>query len=372
MIKRYRIAGICMFLMILLSAYSAGAQGVGKLKCVCIDPGHGGKDPGAVGVKTYEKHIVLGIALKLGKMLKSAYPDLKVVYTRDKDVFIDLDKRGKIANDHKADLFISIHINSNDSKAARGLETYVLGLHRSKENLQVAMKENSVIKYEEDYSVKYSGFEPNRAESYIIFSLLQNLYLEKSLLLARFVQEQMVAQTKRVDRGVRQAGYLVLKDAAMPAILVEAGFISNPEEERFLMTSSAQEKIAGAILKAVGAYKARIEGNEVNLASQEERVAPTVSTEMRHPQDDRLVYAIQVLSASGQVKNVAGLCAGEKVYELHDGERYRYYVKPSSNLEEVKENLQKIKNKVNGCFIIAVYKGKVLSTAEAQKIKQGN
>lgn len=368
MIKRYRITGIYLFLMILLSAYNAGAQGVGKLECVCIDPGHGGKDPGAVGLKTYEKHIVLGIALKLGKMLKATYPDLKVVYTRDKDVFIDLDKRGKIANDHKADLFISIHINSNDSKAARGLETYVLGLHRSKENLQVAMKENAVIKYEEDYSVKYAGFEPNRAESYIIFSLLQNLYLEKSLLLARFVQEQMVAQTKRLDRGVRQAGYLVLKDAAMPAILVEAGFISNPEEERFLMTAAGQEKIANSILKAVGAYKRRLESNGTNLASHE----GTTRSENAERQDDTIMYAIQVASTSVKAQRVSDLCEGENVCELNVGGHFRYYVRPSSSLEEVQEYLKKIKNKVKDCFIIAVYKGKTLSIAEAQKIKQGN
>lgn len=368
MIIRYRIAGILFFLIILLSACNAVSQGVGKLKCICIDAGHGGKDPGAIGLKTYEKHIVLGIALKLGKMIKAAYPEVQVVYTRDKDVFIDLDKRGKIANDHKADLFISIHINSNDIKSARGLETYVLGLHRSKENLQVAMKENSVIKYEEDYSVKYAGFEPNRVESYIIFSLLQNLYLEKSLRLARFVQEEMVQRTKRVDRGVRQAGYLVLKDAAMPAILVEAGFISNPDEERFLMTAAGQEKIALSILKAIGSYKAGLELSDTNLAHQEDEKNAAVAAGSF---GENLFYAVQVASATSKVGNVGGLCRGEKVCELQSDGRYRYYVTPSADLEEVKQNLQKIKNKVQDCFIIAVYKGKMISVAEAKKLEQG-
>lgn len=377
MIIRYGVAGILLFILTLLSVnISLGQTDVGKLKCICIDAGHGGKDPGAIGVKTYEKHIVLEIALKLGELIKKEYPDIKVVFTRDKDVFIDLDKRGRIANENKADLFVSVHINSNVATSARGLETYVLGLHRSRENMQVAMKENSVIKYEKDYTVKYAGFDPNRAESYIIFSLMQNLYLEKSLRLAGFVQEEMVEQTRRIDRGVRQAGYLVLKDAAMPAILVEAGFISNPEEERYLSTQTGQNKIAASIFNAIGKYKINVEKNNNLLHKSAEEIVEKEPEEARPMVaegeiEDGLFYAIQVASAGARVKDTSGLCKGEAVCELSSEGRYRYYVAQSEDWNEVRRNLQKIKDKVRDCFIIAVHKGKMISVAEARKLENG-
>lgn len=373
MIIRYRVAGILLFLLTILFADSVwGQSDLNKVKCVCIDAGHGGKDPGAVGLRSKEKDIVLSIALKVGRQLKEAFPDMKVVYTRDKDVFIDLDKRGRIANDNKADLFISIHTNSNDSKSPRGLETYVLGLHRSKENLAVAMKENSVIRYEKDYSVKYAGFDPTKPESYIIFSLLQNLHLEKSLQLASFVQDEMVQSTKRVDRGVRQAGYLVLKDAAMPAILVEAGFISNAEEERYLCTQAAQNKIAGSIFRAIRHYKTNLE-KKGYLLSQQKAVAEEESNGEVQPSvsdEGGVIYAIQIASALSREKNKSRLCSGEAVCELSCDGRYHYYVAPSDKLEAVKKSLPGIKQKVRDCFIIAIYKGKVIPVAEAQKLER--
>lgn len=373
MIIRCRVAGILLFLLTILYVDSVwGQSDLSKVKCVCIDAGHGGKDPGAVGLKSKEKDIVLSIALKVGRQLKETFPDMKVVYTRDKDVFIDLDKRGKIANDNKADLFVSIHINSNDSKNPKGLETYVLGLHRSKENLAVAMKENSVIRYEKDYSVKYAGFDPTKPESYIIFSLLQNLHLEKSLQLASFVQDEMVQATKRIDRGVRQAGYLVLKDAAMPAILVEAGFISNAEEERYLCTQAAQNKIAGSIFQAIKHYKTNLE-KKGHLLSQQKAAAEEEKEDKVQSAlvgDEGVIYAIQIASALSKEKNKSRLCSGETVCELACDGRYRYYVTPSNRLEAVKRNLPEIKQKVRDCFIIAIYQGKVISVAEAQKLER--
>lgn len=375
MIIRCRLTGIILFILCLFTLNKAiGQANLGKLKCICIDAGHGGKDPGAPGLKSYEKDIVLSIALKVGSMVKEKYPDVKVVYTRDKDVFIELDKRGKIANDNKAELFISIHINSNKSKIPQGLETYVLGLHRSKENLEVAMKENSVIEYEKDYSVKYAGFDPGRVESYIIFSVLQNLYLENSLQLAGLVQEEMVGNTRRQDRGVRQAGYLVLKDAAMPAILIEAGFISNAEEERYLNTAAGQRSVANSIFKAISRYKANVERNsrlltdesELNDVAEVENVKELpekTTTAGRKP-----FYAIQVASAAAKIKNSSGLCHGEEVCELKSGGRFRYYVAESESIEQVKKTLQKIKDKVRDCFIIAIHQGEVISLPEAKKI----
>lgn len=374
MIIRYGVTGILLFFITLFTlATATGQNNIGQIKCICIDAGHGGRDPGAVGLKSHEKDIVLSIALKLGKLVRENYPGIKVVYTRDKDVFIDLDKRGQIANAHKADMFISLHINSNTSKTPHGIETYVLGLHRSEENLRVAMKENSVIKYEDDYSVKYAGFDPARAESYIIFSLMQNLYLGKSLQLAALVQDELVGTTEKTDRGVRQAGYLVLKDAAMPAILVEACFISNAAEERYLNTTAAQNKIAGAICQAIGKYKNSVEKNCTLLTNKREKEPENRDIEEREPENEvaqELFYAIQVASAIDKIKNAGNIAGGETVKELLTGGRYRYYVAESFDYEEVRKSLNGIKSKVRDCFIIAVHKGELIPVAEARKLEQ--
>ena len=202
---------------------------------VVIDAGHGGHDPGALGKFSKEKTINLNVALKLGKQIKRNCPDVKVVYTRERDVFIPLGRRADIANNAKADLFISIHTNSvAGSKTAKGASTWTLGLAKSDANLEVAKRENSVILYESDYKTRYAGFNPNSAESYIIFEFMQDKYMSQSVHLASLVQKEFRHTCKRADRGVHQAGFLVLKASAMPSILVELGFISNPEEERYL------------------------------------------------------------------------------------------------------------------------------------------
>ena len=372
MIIRYGVTGTLLFLFMLFALDTAvGQNNIGQIKCICIDAGHGGKDPGAVGQKSYEKNIVLSIALKLGDLIKKNHPGIKVVYTREKDVFIDLDKRGRIANTNKADLFISIHTNSSTSRTPHGLETYVLGLGRSEENLRVAMKENSVIKYEDDYSVKYAGFDPGKPESYIIFRLMQNLYLENSLHLAALVQEEMVENTRKFDRGVQQAGYLVLKDAAMPAILVEAGFISNSVEEKFLMTDAGQNKIAESIYRAIGKYKSSVEKNCALLTNKKGK--DTQAAEEGRSEDaavPELFYAIQIASATDKIKDTRSLVKGESVKELQSGGRYRYYVAESVNYNDVKKNLDKIKTKVRDCFIIAVCNGELISVAEARKLER--
>ena len=201
---------------------------------VVIDAGHGGHDPGAIGKISKEKNINLKVALKLGNLIKQNCNDVKVVYTRSKDVFIPLDRRAEIANNAKADLFISIHTNAlANNRTAKGASTWTLGLAKSDANLEVAKRENSVILYEDDYKTRYAGFNPNSAESYIIFEFMQDKYMEQSVHLASLVQKQFRHHCKRVDRGVHQAGFLVLKASAMPSILVELGFISTPEEERY-------------------------------------------------------------------------------------------------------------------------------------------
>lgn len=382
MIIQYGVTGILLFLLTILSVnISVGQADLGKIKCICIDAGHGGKDPGALGTKAYEKNVVLSVALKLGKLIEDKYPDIKVVYIRKKDVFVELRERTRIANNHKADLFISVHANALDIKKypkykyIKGMETYVLGTNNSDHNLQVAMKENSVIHYEEDYSVKYEGFNPSRAESYIMFNMLRNMHLEKSLALASMIQTELVKKTQHVDREVRQAPLWVLKDVAMPAALVEIGYITNIEDERFMMSAIGQDKIAKAIFKGFEDYKTKIEKNiSVQTPEQENEslaVNPEEKKEVKEVIADKTpVYAIQVASATAKIKNHTTLCSGEKVCELNSEGRFRYYVAQSSDLEKVKGRLKSIKSKVRDCFIIAIYNGKVISIAEARQLEQ--
>ena len=220
----------------------------GKDFVVVIDAGHGGHDPGAIGKISKEKNINLNVALKLGNLIKKNCDDVKVIYTRSRDVFIPLDRRAEIANNAKADLFISVHTNAlAKNRTAKGASTWTLGLAKSDANLEVAKRENSVILYESDYQTRYAGFNPNSAESYIIFEFMQDKYMEQSVHLASLVQKQFRHTCKRVDRGVHQAGFLVLKASAMPSILVELGFISTPEEERYLNSEAGANTMAKGI-----------------------------------------------------------------------------------------------------------------------------
>lgn len=234
-----------------------------KIKCIVIDAGHGGNDPGAIGYfKTQEKDITLALALKLGALINEYFPDIKVVYTRKTDVFVKLFERADIANRNKADLFISIHCNAASRSTARGSETFVMGIHRSEANLAVAQKENASILLEDDYVERYDGFNPNSAEAYIVFSLFQNAYLNNSLGFASSIQQELTGRLKFTDRGVKQAGFLVLYRTAMPGVLVELGFISNPQDELFLRSKMGQESLAKGILNAFANYIHIIDGNK--------------------------------------------------------------------------------------------------------------
>ena len=231
------------------------SQAKEKTFTVVIDAGHGGKDPGARGSSINEKAINLAVALRLGSLISEKHDDVKVIYTRKTDVFIELDERANIANRNKADLFISIHTNAvKRGSSVSGTETYTLGLARTDENLEVAMRENSAILLEDNYLQKYEGFDPTSSESYIIFEFMQNKHMEQSISLASEVQK-CFASAKRNNRGVRQAGFLVLRKTSMPSILVELGYISNPAEERFMRTKEGQNKLATAIYNAFAKYK---------------------------------------------------------------------------------------------------------------------
>ncbi len=236
-----------------------GQTGNGKLRTVVIDPGHGGHDPGAVANGVREKDIVLQVALRLGNKIKSEFPDVKLIYTRSKDTFIPLYERAAIAIRNKADVFISLHANYVAETSVKGTETFTLGLHRSQENLEVAKKENSVILLEEDYSTNYQGFDPNETESYIMFESMQAEYQSQSIELAASIQDEFAQNLKWNHRGVKQAGFLVLRETSMPSVLIEVGFISNPEERKFLVSDGGKEKVAESVFRAFSTYKKGID-----------------------------------------------------------------------------------------------------------------
>lgn len=253
----YTVYIICIFLWIVIPENAMHAASPKKFTVV-IDAGHGGHDPGAIGKRGKEKNINLSVALKLGKLIQNNHSDTKVVYTRSSDVFVPLHRRAEIANEAKADLFISIHTNSIASRSSRvsGTETYTLGLHRTQENLEVAQKENAVILIEDDYQKQYAGFNPNSSESYIIFEFLQDKNMTQSVNFAQLIQQQFRHKARRIDKGVHQAGFLVLRETSMPSVLIELGYITNPNEEAYLLSSNGSSMLAQSIYQAFVNYKA--------------------------------------------------------------------------------------------------------------------
>ena len=229
-------------------------RGITDVKKIVLDPGHGGHDSGAVGEKYKEKDLVLNMALILGKMINMKYPDVEVIYTRTTDVFIPLHERTALANKQKADLFISIHCNAISNPNTKGTETFVMGLHRAAENLEVAKRENSVILMEENYQQNYEGFDPNSPVGHIMLSAFQDIHLNRSIELASMVEKSFAARKYTKSRGVKQAGFAVLRRATMPSILIEAGFMSNKEEEIYLGSENGQLDIANALLESVESF----------------------------------------------------------------------------------------------------------------------
>ena len=247
-----KVTLIWIFLCVLvMTAFAAN-----KRFTLVIDPGHGGHDAGALGTISKEKNINLAVALRFGKYVEQNLPEVRVIYTRKTDVFIPLNERANIANRANADLFISVHTNALPAgKIARGFETYTLGMHRAKDNLDVAMRENSVISMEKDYQQRYQGFDPRSSESYIIFEFIQGKNMERSVELARMIQRGVCDGANRPDKGVHQAGFLVLRETSMPGCLIELGFITTPDEERLLNDDGRVDDIARSIYEAFARYK---------------------------------------------------------------------------------------------------------------------
>ena len=351
-----------------------GNDGAYRLRRVVIDPGHGGKDPGAVGLRTKEKDVVLPISLKLGGYINEYLPDVEVIYTRTTDEFVELHRRAEIANRNNADLFISIHANANSNRNIKGTDTFVLGLHRTKENLDVAMKENAAILFEEDYDEQYQGFDPNSPESYIIFSLMQNSFLGQSLNFASYVQGQFRERAGRIDRGIRQAGFIVLYQTTMPSVLIEVGFVSNEEEERFLMSDQGQSYIASAIFRAFRDYKESIErksdrlfassGSSNNVNNRESSVGPDVPE--TSAQSDKITFKVQVGSSRNKIPLDSDFFNGLKDIEVFESDGlFRYVVGGAATLEDIIAFREKINEIFPDAFIVAVRRGNLISLQEA-------
>jgi N-acetylmuramoyl-L-alanine amidase len=367
-----------------------------KIKKVVIDAGHGGKDPGAVGAISYEKDITLNLALKLGAYINENLPDVEVIYTRDKDVFVELYKRAQIANQAKADLFISIHINAAATTKAYGAETFAMGLHVSESNLAVAKKENSVILKEDDYETNYEGFDPSSPESHIMFAMYQNAYLDQSLNLAALIQDQFTNRVGRHNRGVKQAGFLVLHKVAMPSILIEAGFISNPDEERFLSSEEGITYMASAMYRAFRDYKKAfeadnlldneqalevmedaVEGNDPELTTNisEQNQDTKDLTNIKFPKPDKkeesVVFRIQIGASSEPCKNLEEKYPNlSDLWEYYHMGLYKHTVGKTSDYDAILDLQKQIQSAFNDCFIVAFKDNERITIKEALTHKE--
>ena len=341
---------------------------------IIIDPGHGGRDTGTPGTGRYkasEKDVALDVSLALGKMLTTNLKNVKVVYTRSKDVFPTLKERAAKANKAKADLFISIHCNAQPLKnpraggRANGSETFVLGLHKSDANMEVAKRENSVIFLEDNYEETYEGFDPNSPESLIGLTLMQEEYLEQSIEIASYIEKEFVGTAKRKSRGVKQAGFWVLSKTYMPSVLVELGFLTHRKEEDFLNTAKGKGVMTKALFNAVKKYVAARVDNEsdIEFTRLEEPDATTTTA------DKGVVFKVQLAASSRNLPlkpyNFKGV--GNLSKKKH-GKLYKYFTGSTSNYDKAKEIQKNAKDKGYGsCFIVAYKDGERIPMAEAIK-----
>ena len=370
---------------------------------VVLDAGHGGHDPGAMSANSKEKDINLQIVLDLGTIIEQKFKDVKVIYTRKTDKYLTLQERADVVNDHHADLFICIHTNASLSSAAYGAETFTLGLAKTRANLDVAMRENSVILLEEDYRTKYKGFDPNSVDSYIMFEFMQDKYIDKSVEFSSIIQKQFVSYCQRSDRGVRQAGFWVLHRSACPSVLVEVGFISNPAEERYLTSDQGQKEMATAVFNAFVDYKRthdkksgrqmssvskidqptkREEHNQKQSAHSEEvsEHKPEIDTVAKKNQNvtplilpvnlaHRPVFKVQLFVTSKNVKAKSKEFKGvDNIdYFVEDGMN-KYTVGNETDYARIEKVRKGIVSKFPKAFIIAFQGDKKISAREALKL----
>ena len=352
------------FLLLVFFNLKSYSQNTNKIKTIVIDPGHGGKDPGTLGTKrykTYEKDIALDISLKLGSYIEKYFPEVEVVYTRKTDVFLELWERTEIANNRNADLFISIHCDGFKNSNASGASVFVMGMSKLKANMDVAMRENSVMYLEDNFIEKYEGFDPKSPESYIVFSLMQNTYLDQSISFAQQVDKQFVERAHRKSRGVKQAPFYVISRANMPSVLIEAGFLTNPQEEDYLNTDDGKDYIASAIFRAFRSYKEGIEGVE-----NEDNNGKDLENELVIQKNkSEIEYKIQLGIYLESMKN-SSLFNGIEVEEFQSNGTYKYLVHASSDKKYADQLKVKYRSgSFPGAFIIAFHKGVQISVKEA-------
>ena len=361
------------------------ATGANRRFTLVIDPGHGGHDAGALGAISKEKNINLSVALQFGKYVERNMPDVRVIYTRKTDVFIPLKERANIANRANADLFISVHTNALPAgKIARGFETYTLGMHRAKDNLDVAMRENSVISMERGYQQTYQGFDPRSSESYIIFEFIQGKNMERSVELARNIQRKVCNSANRPDKGVHQAGFLVLRETSMPSCLIELGFITTADEERLLNDASRVDDIARGIYEGFAQYRNKYDKSisvpyraadteSVSVArivsdktQQSRTVAQNKPAQQKANVADAPVFKLQIFVSNRTLRKGDAHFKGETDYDSYqEGNMVKYTMGASTNYNEIFRLRKSLAEKFPEAFIVAFKNGKKYDVNQA-------
>ncbi len=368
-----------------------------QLRSVIIDAGHGGKDPGAIGTGRHtdtEADVALAVSLKLRNYILKFYDNVEVIMTRDTDEFIELRQRTKVANDAKADLFISIHCNTNGNSSASGTETYVIGVSKEKSNLEVAKRENQVITLEDNYEEHYEGFDPSAPETMVGLSMMHQTYLGNSILLADLVQKQFSERVGRKSRGVKQAGYWVISYTMMPSVLIELGFISNRAEEDFLNSEKGQVYMASAIYRAFKEYKIKLEGVDNSKEAKGKQAPKSEKTETKTPpvpnapkttpvagldisKETRSVvadleYRVQVGTSTKKLELKSYNFKGHGNISMNkNGKHYVYYLGRYSDFYKGLEFQRKLwEEAFKDCFLVAFYKGKEISLKEAESLSK--
>ncbi len=353
------ISMVIITLLMLFWPLSAAAQKSSNEQfTIVLDAGHGGKDPGAVGKNNKEKVINLNVVLKVGEMIEKNLPDAKVVYTRDCDKFVSLEKRAQIANNCNGHLFISVHCNSLSEKnkkraSASGASTYVLGTAKNDTNLEVAQRENSVIMLEDDYSTKYEGFDPNSPESYIIFETLQNVHFDQSVSFAGMIQDELSGVASRKDDGVKQAGFYLLAYTSMPAVIIELDYICNPNIENFLASAAGQEKMAKAIYNAIVDYKKSYDNK---LSGTENRVQNnTTETTTADVATAGPVYKVQFMALPRLLESNSNHFKGLSPVEVYRKKgKYIYTYGASSTRQGIEDELKLVRKNFKDAFIVLI------------------
>lgn len=378
--KRILYIALVALVFTLGSAYrtSESEEITEKKFIVVLDAGHGGTDPGTLGTgryKTAEKDIALAVTLKVGKLIEANYSNVKVVYTRTGDTFPTLKRRVEIANSNNADLFISVHCNANPNAEASGSESFVMGLHKSEESLRNAMRENASIYLESNAGRDYDGFDPNNPDTYIAMSLRENIYQDKSILLAKNVQDEFV-KLGRKNRGVKQAPYYVITFTNMPSILIELGFLSNHKEEDYLQSKEAQEELSSAVYRAFIDYQSRLFNiqplNLPPVAVHVERIEKVNAYEGLVWEEiplEEVAYKVQILSSATPLQKKSNQFKGlERIEEYLSNGAHKYLVGSTRSLDDAKKNQKILRDAgFSGAFVVAFENGIRISNEEALK-----